>query len=1022
MTMKNRIAIFSFIVCAQLVIANPCQGRTMNPHPGHANDMSNGYNPSRQVSDMTASNSFKLNDGQAVNITLSENEAPIVKTALEILGKDLKAVLNGSCHLNQSNGQIIIGTVGKNKHIGKLGVDLSGLSDKKEAFLITTLPDNRLLIAGSDSHGTAYGIMELSRLLGVSPWEWWADVRPARKQSFELEVGYKNVQHPSVEYRGIFINDEDWGLMPWSSKNYEPSARKGQIGPKTNARIFELLLRLRANTYWPAMHECTVPFFLTEGNREMAKRFGIYIGSSHCEPMACNAAGEWKIRGKGSYDYVNNSRAVYRFWKERVKEVADQDIIYTVGMRGIHDGQMLGAKTTEEQKATLEQVFKDQRRLLKRYVNKDITKVPQVFIPYKEIQAVYNAGLNVPEDVTLMWCDDNYGYIRHFPDDKERKRPGGNGVYYHVSYWGSPHDYLWLGTFNPSLLYQQMKLAYDKDIRKIWILNVGDIKPAEYQIELFMDMAWNIEQVERQGISGHLEHFLKREFGEETGHALCPVMQEYYRLAHIRKPEFMGNTRVYEKNRETIIDLPWSREYIQARLNDYTAISDKVENLAAKIPETRQDAYFQLIKYPVQASAEMNKKLLYAQYARHGKTGWEKSDAAYDSIVALTARYNKGITHSGKWNYIMNHQPRNLPVFKPVKHSSANDRFPEERLSLYEFNGTDFSAGKAVPYEGLGYDGKAVMMEEGEKLEFSFCDFQLDSVEIELRMLPTHPVDGHHLRVAVTFDGQDFGTLDFETAYHSEEWKQNVLTNQAKRRIRVPLQRGDTHKLVLKAIDEGLVLDQIFIYPTKTDSSTIHNPALYGKRIGFIGDSYVKNHREPVEYTWHYKFAKKYGMQYFNYGINGNCVSLPSKRYGKAMYKRYNEMDDSLDYVVVIGGHNDAFQLDSTNIDVYKDKLSILCSGLKKKYPSAKIFFFTCWKRKNFKGSVAEQIVDTTLETCRQYGIHVFDAARKGNIFAPDDHFRSLYFQSAGIKDTAHLNAKGHDRFLPCAEAFILKY
>ena len=163
-------------------------------------------------------------------------------------------------------------------------------------------------------------------------------------------------------------------------------------------------------------------------------------------------------------------------------------------------------------------------------------------------------------------------------------------------------------------------------------------------------------------------------------------------------------------------------------------------------------------------------------------------------------------------------------------------------------------------------------------------------------------------------------------------------------------------------------------------------------------------------------------MQYFNYGINGNCVSIPLKQYGEAMYKRYTEMDDSLDYVVVIGGHNDAYQLDSTNINVYKERLSILCGGLKKKYPSAKIFFFTCWKRKDFKGSVAERIVDTTIETCQQYGIHVFDAARNSNIFAPSDHFRSIYFQNGGIKDTAHLNANGHNRFLPCAEAFLLKY
>lgn len=197
---------------------------------------------------------------------------------------------------------------------------------------------------------------------------------------------------------------------------------------------------------------------------------------------------------------------------------------------------------------------------------------------------------------------------------------------------------------------------------------------------------------------------------------------------------------------------------------------------------------------------------------------------------------------------------------------------------------------------------------------------------------------------------------------------------------------------------------------------------LQGKRIGFLGDSYVRNHREPVENTWHYKFAQKHGMQYFNYGRNGNCVAMPRARFGEAMYKRYKEMTDSLDYVVVIAGHNDASLLDSIGIDNYKEKLGILCEGLIEKYPSAKIFFFTCWTCKHFAGSATEKVVDATLEVCGRYSIPVFDAARKGNIFAQSDAFRKIFFQNGGVNDTAHLNVKGHDRFLPCAEAFLLQY
>lgn len=544
---------------------------------------------------------FRISTGNPINVACNPNEKNVVWQALELFKRDYRNVFSDSVRISESQGNIIVSTMGKNNPLmTSLQVDFSSLEGKKQGFMIKVLPNNKLLVVGSDRHGTAYGIMELSRMIGVSPWEWWADVTPRKRDFFELPKDFEIVQSPSVEYRGIFINDEDWGLMQWSSLNYEPWHKPGRIGPRTNERIFELMLRLRANYYWPAMHECTEPFFLTEGNREVAEKYGIYIGGSHCEPMASSTAVEWHRRGKGEYDYVNNPNEVYKFWEERVKEVSKQDILYTIGMRGVHDGQMNGAKTIDEQRKVLERVLVDQRTLLQKYVNPDITKVPQVFIPYKEVLDIYNSGLQVPEDVTLMWCDDNYGYIRHFPTAEERARKGGNGVYYHVSYWGRPHDYLWLGTFSPYLLFQQMKLAYDRGIQKMWILNVGDIKPAEYQIELFLDMAWDIEKVAKGGVWTHLESFLKREFGESIGKTLCPVMNEHYRLAYIRKPEFMGNTRVEEyRNSEyfqTVKDLPWSSAYLKQRVEDYNELSDKVQMIDSQIPDNRKDAFFQLVK------------------------------------------------------------------------------------------------------------------------------------------------------------------------------------------------------------------------------------------------------------------------------------------------------------------------------------------------------------------------------------------------------------------------------------------
>ena len=755
---------------------------------------------------------FSLRSDQPIKLACDNAEEKVEQTALKLFIRDYQSVFSASAAVDARQGNIIVGTVGKSPLLKAVSADVSALAGKKQAFLLQVLPDGKLLVAGSDSHGTAYGIMELSRLIGVSPWEWWADVTPEKKTSFVLSAEYQTLQSPSVEYRGIFINDEDWGLMPWSSQTYEPSDIKGHIGPKTNARIFELLLRLRANTYWPAMHECTLPFFLTEGNRKVAEEYGIFIGSSHCEPMVCSAAGEWRRRGQGDYDYVNNSASVYKFWEDRVKEVAQQGNIYTLGMRGVHDGQMQGAKTVAEQKAVLERVLKDQRGLLQKYVNKDVTAIPQAFIPYKEVLDIYNAGLQVPDDVTLIWCDDNYGYIRHFPTAEERARKGGNGIYYHVSYWGRPHDYLWLGTFSPYLLHQQMKLAYDRGIQKMWVLNVGDIKPAEYQIELFLDMAWNIDEVNEIGVTAHLKSWLEREFGSNCAEELLPAMEAHYQLSYIRKPEFMGNTREEERDPKykVIKDLPWSEQAISERLRSYTVLSDVVERMESNIPADRQDAYFQLVKYPVQAAAQMNRKILTAQLARHSKADWKQSDAAFDSIASLTQQYNS--LQNGKWNRMMDFQPRKLPVFKRVEHTAATEPMVTDRKMLCKWNAMECTYGKPVPCEGLGYERKAAGIRKGSSLTFAFDDYGKDSVEVEIRLLPSHPLDEKQLRFAISVDEAVPQTVSYETKGHSEEWKENVLRNQAIRKVTLPINKQASHKLVITALDEGVVLDQVILY------------------------------------------------------------------------------------------------------------------------------------------------------------------------------------------------------------------
>ena len=728
------------------------------------------------------------------------NLEPVVGTALDMFRDDCRRVLGSTVTLAPS-GDII------------LRLDAHKMHGRWEAFCMDVC-DGRLIITGSDSHGLAYGLLELSRMMGVSPWEWWADVTPRRREFFTLPGGFHTEQAPDVAFRGIFINDEDWGMLPWATQNHEPNATKttsssaAAIGPRTHERIFQLLLRLRANSFWPAMHACSHPFFLTEGNRQMALRYGIYIGTSHCEPMACNVNGEWNLRGQGEYDYVHNATSVQHFWEERVRDVASQPILYTLGMRGVHDGAMQGARTVDEQRTVLQRVINDQRNMLRRLVNPDLERVPQVFIPYKEVLDVYRRGLTVPDDVCLMWCDDNYGYLRHFPTPSERRRQGGHGVYYHVSYWGRPHDYLWLATFSPALLMQQMSQAYDHDMRRMWILNVGDLKPAEYQTQLFLDMAWDIRKVRRQGVRAHLSAFLQENLG--LADSLASLLLTHYQLAHRCKPEFLGGTRVEEPNRQwwsTVRDLPFTREEIDHRRALYPHLEDEAERLAHTLPDDRRAAYFQLVKYPVQAAAEMNKKMLLAQRARHGHADWQESHRAHDSIQSLTRLYN-----TPKWRGIMDSQPRRLPVFQPVP-EHREDSSLTLPLPLLTLQGTDARRGTYKPQEALGYEGGAVLLQKGKDIVFDLPPLPHDTLTVELRLLPTHAIKGDSLRLALRLDNTTLPPLNFETYGRSEEWKQAVLRNQSVRRITLPLRSTHKpHRLLLRPLDEGLILDQIVLY------------------------------------------------------------------------------------------------------------------------------------------------------------------------------------------------------------------
>ena len=774
--------------------------------------------------------------------------SPVVQIALNMFADDMRAV-TGKAAVSSKDAVIRVYEYGKlkaaeQKRLRSAGVPVDKLAKEQDAFWLGIHKGN-VIVAGNNGRGCAYGVLELSRMAGVSPWIWWGDVIPEHKDRLVFEESNQTYQSPSVEFRGIFVNDEDWSLRNWAWKHYEKTDRFGAIGPKTYKAIFQLLLRLRGNAIWPGMHTGTPGFFTVKGNKEMADSCGILVGSSHCEPLLRNNVAEWDHAKRGAYNYITNRKQVQDYWIERLKEVAGSEELFTIGMRGIHDGSMEGVKTKQEKLDGLQQVIDDQREMLRQYVNKDVTKIPQVFIPYKEVLEIMESGLNVPDDVTLMWCDDNYGYMTRLSDPEQQKRSGGGGVYYHLSYWGRPHDYLWLTTTQPGLIYSEMKAAYDHNARKLWIVNVHDPKVAAYDLEFFMDMAWNIDAIQPQNISNHLETWLCTQFGNQAGRKLAPAMREFYRLCAIRKPEFMGWTqveldkKVYPRGRSQVIDTEFTDEFggeTERYLAAYSRICKTVEEAEALVRPELRDAFFAAVKYPVRAAADMAVKMLEAQKARSRCLGQTdpslegrdafvgeaaaRSMAAYNDIRKLTDYYNNQIA-GGKWQGIMNMMPRDLYVFFPptlpylseqdVPAANYKDSEPVVDHAVV-CNAADYASveGEAQPIQMLGHSMNAVALAKGASISFSFDTADEGDAVLYTAMIPTQPNDKGDLRYSVQIDGQEPVVISLKEKYRSEFWKKSVLRGQALKQTPVRLSKGH-HTLRMTALDDHIIADQWMI-------------------------------------------------------------------------------------------------------------------------------------------------------------------------------------------------------------------
>ena len=640
------------------------------------------------AADATSGHRFFLSDAHATApILVDARDAEVVRIAADMLAGDVEAITSRRPTvidaIPHSDTAIVAGTLGKSRLIDDLvarkHLATVGVKGSWEAYRLMVVDrpwpgvEKALVILGADRRGTAYGLLSLSRQLGISPWVWWSDVAPRTRAQAVVTVD-DAVAQPSVRYRGIFINDEDWSLRPWAATNLEPE--RANIGPKTYERVFALMLRLRANTLWPAMHPGTLGFNQDARNAALADRFAIVMGASHAEPMLRNNVAEWDASTRGEFDFAINRASVTRYWDERVQANGAYENLYTVGMRGIHDTPVQAGEKIDRVKL-LEDVVATQRDMIARHVSANVAQVPQVFVPYKEVLDIYRRNMKLPDDVTLGWVDDNFGYIRQLSTAAEQKRSGGAGVYYHVSYWGAPTSYLWVTTTPPALIASEMGRAWDTGARRMWILNVGDIKPAEVDTEYFLDLAWDYAGTHKLGQTEYLRNWAAATFGAQHADAIAALLAEHDRLGFIRKPEHMDFAHDDVGVQTTQFSPVAYGDEAGRRLSDYARLLDQATALEQQIPADLRDAYYELVLYPITGARWMAEKALMAD--RSFLAAWQgrasaglyaaRSAAALHAIHQATARYNA--TANGKWHNFMDDAPRDQPVFGGLPTGSA---------------------------------------------------------------------------------------------------------------------------------------------------------------------------------------------------------------------------------------------------------------------------------------------------------------------------------------------------------------
>ncbi len=738
-------------------------------------------------------------DGTAAGIYIDESDFKVVEIAAGMLADDIgrvtgisgKAVLSDDYRDIPAGAAVVAGTLGHSRLIERLAskTDVSGIEGRWESFMIftTTHPRHKtplLVVIGSDRRGTAFGLTSLSEAIGVSPWYWWSDVTPRHKDALYIEPCMFVQDEPSVQYRGIFINDERFGgWARWAEQTYDKES--GKVGPKTYEKVFELLLRLKANYLWPAMHNGSAAFNSDPENAQLADDYAIVMGSSHCEQMLRNNEDEWKNIGTyGDFNYITNRQTMIDYWEERVRTNCGYENTYTLGLRGIHDYPMEGARTTEERVRLMQQAIDDQRAILARNIDRPVKEVPQVLCTYEEVLEAYHNGLQVPDDVILLWSDDKHGYCRNLSNPSERQRKGGAGIYYHLSYHGDPASWIWLSPLSPSFISTELTKAYEFGARKIWVFNVGDIKPAEKEISFAMELAWDVEKWQSSRAHEYIGYWAGKTFGGSFADEIAEMMSEYYRLQAGGKDSHVW-----------FVD--YTSSQIEDRLSRWNALAERAASLASRMPSELSDAYFELVRYPICGAALLNEFQLVARRSMVRADNRDFAGAAYDgarvkelfdSLNEWTRIYNEDIC-DGKWRKFFNWRPYHT-------YYSETPDVPY------------YTSGTAVPSAASRFLSADEAMTSGGVPIFSETDCEIPlwiEAVSPVRNFSKAPEDNVFCHVNMSTDSFDASATPVNNVWHSP-----LIGPMWSRVGSLHLKKGD-NVLTVSDLREGARIDRMYI-------------------------------------------------------------------------------------------------------------------------------------------------------------------------------------------------------------------